>query len=503
MSNTKSKLIIVGGGSAGWMTASALIKSFPDKEIILIESPNISTIGVGESTTQYMREWVDFLGLKDEEWMPACDATYKFGLKFVDFAEGDFYYPFGFRSLDICTLTEYFIFANQNTTQNIDFGRVFYNHHAALEQNRIPTEYIKVDSGFHFDAVKFSIYLRDNYAKPRGVKHIQDDVVNIESNNHGITSLTLKNLGNISGDIYFDCTGFKALLIDQTLNTPWIDFSDKLLNNRTWAVQIPYRNKDDELRPYTTCTAMKHGWVWQVPTWSRIGTGYNYSDKFVDPEDALTEFKQHLGSFSQELSFRDLKWPTGVREKVWNKNVVAIGLSGGFIEPLESGGLYSVHEFLNAFLDVTEGHDRWDGLARDSFNWKCRDIFTKFADFVELHYTMSRRCDTEYWQQYTGKDNLLENNQVLKELFEFQHHSPFNIPFPDNMWFGLSMLIGGYKYSIKNNRKQNYFLGRYPNAVVPKIITEKIKQRINNATVEQTQWLKNIEYYESTIYKKI
>lgn len=500
--NINSKLIIVGGGSAGWMTASALIKSFPDKEIILIESPNVPTIGVGESTTQYMREWVDFLGLKDAEWMPACDATYKFGLKFVDFAEGDFYYPFGYRCEDVCNLSEYFMFANRYTTKNIDFGRVFYNQQPALEQNRIPQQYIKSESGFHFDAIKFAAYLKDNYAKPKGVKHILDEVVSVDADQHGIKSLNLKTFGKVSGDLYFDCTGFKGLLIQETLQTPWIDFSSKLFNNRTWAARVPYTDKEKELRPYTTCTAMKYGWIWEVPTWTRLGTGYNYCDKFVDPEDALKEFKDYLGNREEEIVFRDLKWPTGVREKVWNKNCVAIGLSGGFIEPLESGGLYSVHEFLNAFLDVVEGHERWDGLARDSFNWKCRDIFTQFANFVELHYTMSRRSDTSYWKEYTGKENLLENNNLLKELFEYQHHSPFDLPYSNDMWFGLSMLVGGYKYAIKNNRKQNYFFGRHPDANFPKEIANRIQEKIKLAEQPQTQWLKNIEYYESTIYKK-
>jgi tryptophan halogenase len=501
MSNINSKLIIVGGGSAGWMTASALIKSFPDKEIILIESPNVPTIGVGESTTQYMREWVDFLGLKDEEWMPACDATYKFGLKFVAFAEGDFYYPFGTRTESVCSISEYFTFANYNATECADFGRVFYNQHSALEQNRIPHHYIKKDSGFHFNAVKFAAYLRDNYAKPLGVKHILDDVVNVNVDCTGVTGLQLKDSGTIAGDLYFDCTGFKGLLIQQSLNTHWIDFSDKLFNNRTWAAQVPYSNKEEELRPYTTCTAMKHGWVWEVPTWSRLGTGYNYSDKFVSPEDALEEFKQYLGVKSEDVVFRDLSWPTGVREKVWNKNVVAIGLSGGFIEPLESGGLYSVHEFLNAFLDVTEGHDRWDGIARDSFNWKCRDIFTQFADFVELHYTMSRRCDTEYWRTYTGKENPVENNKLLKQLFGYQHYNPFDLSYPNDMWFGLSMLVGGYKYPIRNNRKQHYFLGRYSDAEFPESLVKNIKNKIYQSQQPQTHWLKNIKYYESTIYK--
>lgn len=500
-SNTNSKLIIVGGGSAGWMTASALIKSFPDKEIILIESPNVPTIGVGESTTQYMRQWIDFLGLKDEEWMPACDATYKFGLKFVNFAEGDFYYPFGYRNEHSCALSEYLVYSNQHKVENADFGRVFFDQQAAMEQNRIPHHYIKNDSGFHFDAIKFAGYLRDNFAKTKGVKHIQSEVVDIKHNDQGIVSLILSNNEEISGDLYFDCTGFKGLLIDGVLKTPWIDFSSKLFNNRTWAARVPYQDKGSQLRPYTTCTALKYGWVWEVPTWTRIGTGYNYCDKFVSPEDALQEFKEYLGNISDEAQFRDLKWPTGVRESVWNKNVIAIGLSGGFIEPLESGGLYSVHEFLNAFLDVAEGHERWTGIARDSFNYKCKDIFIQFADFVEMHYTMSRRCDTAYWQEYTSKHNPVENNKLLKELFDYQHHSPFDLSNSNNMWFGLSMLIGGYKYHIRNSRKLNYFVGRDPLYKLSHDIIQRIENRLSFAKSEQTQYLTNLEFYANTIYK--
>lgn len=497
-----SKIIIVGGGSAGWMTASSMVKIFPNKEITLVESPEVATIGVGESTTQYMREWVDFIGLKDEEWMPACDATYKFGLKFVNFAESDFFYPFGLREEDVCNLSEYFRFSNQHHTSNSDFGRVFYPQQPAMEQNRIPHQCIPSDSGFHFDALKFASYLRDNYAKPRGVRHIQDHVIDIIADDTGIRSLSLKDHESLAGDIYFDCTGFSALLIDKTLKTPWIDFSSKLFNNRTWAVQIPYRDKESQFVNYTTCTALSSGWVWNVPTWSRMGTGYNYCDRYISPDEALREFRTYLGINDSNLKFRDLQWPTGIRDKVWNKNVVAIGLSGGFIEPLESGGLYSVHEFLNAFFDVAENHDRWDGLARDSFNYKCKSVFSQFADFVELHYTMSRRDDTDYWRAYTGKHNPLENNNLLLQLFEFQHHSPYNLDYSNTMNLALSMLIGGFKYPIRNQRKEIYFQNRYPVEDLPRQIVDNIKDKISAAYRPKTQWLKNLEYYAETIYKK-
>lgn len=501
-SNTVSKIVIVGGGSAGWMTAASLITIFPEKEITVIESPNIPIIGVGESTTNYMKEWIDFIGLKDQDWMPECDATYKFGLKFVNFAEGDFYYPFGPRSETVCNLAQWFTYAEKNSVTNNDFGKVFYEQLPAMEQNKIPYDFIEQGSGYHFDAVKFANFLKEKFAKPKGVLHKLNQVIDVRQNDQGIESLKLDSGETVSADIYFDCTGFYGLLIDKTLNTPWISFQDKLCNNRTWAVRTPYTDKSQELKPYTTCTALNNGWVWNVPLWNRIGTGYNYCDKFVSPEDALTEFKQHLGPISESLEFRDLQWPTGVREKVWNKNVIAIGLSGGFIEPLESGGLYSVHEFLNAFFDVTEGHDRWSGIARDSFNYKCKEIFLTFANFVELHYTMSRRNDSEYWRWYTGKENSIENNSILKQLFDYQHHSPYAVSEINNMWFGLSMLLGGYKYSLRNQRKMKYFSSRYPEFELSNTVVEQIKNKIINSNLPQTQYLDNIDFYEQTIYKQ-
>ncbi len=501
-SNTISKIVIVGGGSAGWMTASSLIKIFPDKKIILIESPDIPTVGVGESTTNYMREWTHFLGIKDQEWMPECDATYKFGLKFVNFASEDFYYPFGPRAETVCNLAQWFTYAQNNHVSNNDFGRVFYDQLPAMEQNRIPENFIDLASGYHFDAIKFANFLKEKFAKPKGVIHKQQKVVEVLQDDHGITLIKLDNDETVDGDIYFDCTGFYGLLIDKTLNTPWISFQDKLCNNRTWAARIPYSNKEEELKPYTVCTALSSGWVWNVPLYNRIGTGYNYCDKFISPEEALTEFKNHLGTISESVEFRDLKWPTGVREKVWNKNVVAIGLSGGFIEPLESGGLYSVHEFLNAFFDVTEGHSCWSGIARDSFNYKCKEIFCTFANFVELHYTMSRRSDSEYWKWYTSKENPVENNSLLKQLIDYQHHNPYNVAELNNMWFGLSMLTGGYKYSLRNQRKLKYFSNRFPEFILPNDMVEQIQLRIKTAELPQTQYLKNINFYEQKLYKK-
>ena len=167
-----------------------------------------------------------------------------------------------------------------------------------------------------------------------------------------------------------------------------------LPNDSAWATRIQYKNKKKELVPYTNCTAIENGWVWNIPLWSRIGTGYVFSSKFVDDETALKEFKKHLGQ--EDLEFKKIKMRVGIHKRLWVKNVVAIGLSAGFIEPLESNGLYTVHEFLVKLIRNLgrENISQWD---RDNFNFQCKHMFREFSEFVALHYALSHREDTEYW----------------------------------------------------------------------------------------------------------
>ena len=173
-----------------------------------------------------------------------------------------------------------------------------------------------------------------------------------------------------------------------------------LPNDSAWATRIKYKNKEKELLPYTNCTAIENGWVWNIPLWSRVGTGYVYSSKFVDDETALKEFKKHLGQ--EDLEFKKIKMRVGIHNRLWVKNVVAIGLSAGFIEPLESNGLFSVHEFLIKLVRNLgrEKISQWD---RDNFNYQCKHMFREFAEFVGLHYALSHRNDTEYWKHCFNK----------------------------------------------------------------------------------------------------
>jgi len=420
MNSKLKKILIVGGGSAGWMTASTMIRKFPNLDITLIESPDIATVDVGESTIGGIRNWTNWLGIDDKEFLKHTDGSYKLSIKFTDFYkknDGGFHYPFGKPIIEgnLSKVNDWWYKKfKYPETHNSDYATTNYPQMALVnenkcffnENNEIPFNF-KKDTAFHFDSTKFAIWLRDYYCIPKGLKHIKENINTIEfTKEDGIKSIN----GKYTADLYIDCTGFKSLLLDKTLQEPFESYSDMLPNNSAWATKISYDNKEEQLKSYTNCTAIENGWVWNIPLWSRIGTGYVYSDKFVSDDEALKEFKNYLGR--DDLEFKNIKMRVGLHKRLWVKNVVAIGLSAGFIEPLESNGLFTVHEFLIRLIKNLnrENISQWD---RDNFNYDCRVLFRNFAEFVAMHYALSHRDDTEYW-----KNNL--NKTWSKDLIDFK-----------------------------------------------------------------------------------
>ena len=421
-------IIIVGGGSAGWMAAATLIKCFPNKNITLIESPNIPTVGVGESTIGQIRGWLKLLDIKDEDFIPHTDASLKLSIKFTDFYKKgqSFHYPFGQSNIDgnYAGTNDWWLKKSlYPETPNSDYADCIYPQMALVNENKFKDD---VPYAYHFDATKFGIWLRDHYCIPKGVKHLKEDVWSIEQDDNGIQSLNQK----YTADLFIDCTGFKSLLLGETLKEEFISYNDLLPNNTAWATKLPYTNKKKQLVGYTNCTAIENGWVWNIPLWNRMGTGYVYSDKFVDDDTALNQLQNHLGT--KELDFKKIKMRVGIHKRLWVKNVAAIGLSAGFIEPLESNGLFTVHEFLLELIRnlQREKVSQWD---RDNFSYTCRQIYTNFAEFVASHYALSHRDETQYWKYMMNKEwsSDLTNRinpvtvgfvkNVIKRNFDYEH----------------------------------------------------------------------------------
>jgi tryptophan halogenase len=468
-----NNIVIVGGGSAGWMTAAILIKAYPEKNITLIESPNVPIVGVGESTIAQINDYIQFLEIDEKDFMSFTDASYKLSIKFTDFYEkdaGGFHYPFATPVTDntVDGIHDWFVKkALYPDTPVTDFVQCYYSAAALFENNKYSNnEHGKFDnydptfhSAYHFDATKFGTWLRERYAVPRGVKHIQANVTDIKVGNDGVEHLTLDNGQQVTANLFVDCTGWKSLLLAGALEEPFDSYADMLPNNRAWATRVPYKDKEAELEPFTNCTAIGHGWVWNIPLWSRIGTGYVYSDKYITPEAAKEEFKQFLMSDKvvcpktreevDALEFRDVPMRVGIHRRTWVKNVVAIGLSAGFIEPLESNGLFSVHEFLFKLVKSLQrpAVTQWD---IDVYNASCLNIFRNFAEFVALHYALSIRNDTEYWRDnnrrtYSPGLPSLEP-QSFQGFYDLQHAKMFTNQVPTHA--GITRISVGMNYPI-------------------------------------------------------
>lgn len=438
MKNTVKSILIVGGGSSGWMTAAAIVKQLPDTRVTLVESPNIPIIGVGESTIGHINQYLHYIGLEDQDWMAQCNATYKTSIKFIDFRETPtekphtFHYPFG--SFDITDkrrqLMEWFILRARrpNDVDPSNFAEFFHDSILMTDQNKMTkNEDFKIrgfvfatDTAYHMDAGAFGQYLKDTICLPGGLTHILDTVTEIKTDQDGVSGVVTENSGTLTADLYIDCTGFKSMLLEQTLGVPFISFHDTLHNDRAIATTIPYIDADREMENYTSCTAIEAGWVWNIPLWHRIGTGYVYSSKFATEAEAEQHFRRHLASNrmicpsaerAAEAEFRHIKIKHGVHERAWEKNVVGIGLSNGFIEPLESTGLMLTHEAIIKMVSALKMRQgRVTKFDVDCFNYAFKEQILGFKEFISLHYALSMRNDTPYWQHVS--ENTVYNQRM-------------------------------------------------------------------------------------------
>jgi flavin-dependent dehydrogenase len=426
MENTKKKVLIVGGGSAGWMTAAYLSKVFDRQvSITLVESANIGTIGVGEATFSTIRLFFDFLGLEEEDWMPSCNASYKLAIKFVDWNSDrqHFYHPFQrYESVQGHNMAEWWL-KLRGSEERFDYacftvpalcdaqrsprymdGRIYDNKfqgYVVAEQSdralQLAELKIQYPYGYHFDASLIAKFMAQ-YAKKRGVTEIIDDVdeaVLLESGD--IAAIQTRRHGRLEADLFVDCTGFRGLLINKALGEPFIPFSESLLCNSAVALQVPSKPEIEGINPYTTATALSAGWVWNIPLFHRIGTGYVYSNDFISADEAEREFRQHLGPRAEGCTANHIKMRIGRSRNSWVKNCVAIGLSSGFVEPLESTGIFFIQHAIEELVNHFPGSTINPAIVK-SYNKSIADCIDAIRDFLVLHYVASTREDTAFWK---------------------------------------------------------------------------------------------------------
>lgn len=438
---------IIGGGSSGWMAAASLAKLCPHIELTVVESPDIKTVGVGESTLGHITKFLDLLGLTDEDWMAECNATYKNSIRFTNFRENDgssFQYPFslGFDYTDKPTGINAWselaaVYPNEFSP---DTFAEFYatvntflankNKQTRNKNKRLRHFDFKWDTAYHVDAQLFGQYLKDKIAIPCGTKHILGEVASYSKTDKGyIDKLFLMDGTILESDLWIDCTGFKSILLEGWMGSKFISFDTHLFNDSAWACRIPYENREKEMHNYTDCHALGNGWVWNIPLWNRIGTGYVYSSKFTSKEAAKQEFIKHLATTgskeraeSAEMFHVDMRH--GHRENAWVKNVVGVGLSYGFVEPLESTGLLTTHENIIKLVEILNRRNGFvSNTEREGFNFAVENEVIKFRDFVSQHYALSMRDDTRYWEYCTEHHNYCANLRSEYRLANAQYYT--------------------------------------------------------------------------------
>ena len=402
-----SKIVIVGGGTAGWMTAAALSRvmgGIPGFSIQLVESEAIGTVGVGEATIPQIAGFNRLLGVDEMEFVRETHATYKLGIEFVDWVrEGHSYiHPFGSFGIDMLgvefrhfwlrghefgaddPIESYSIAAMAAKAGRFDWPRP--------DRPRSPIS--KLAYAFQFDAGRYARFLR-RFAEEAGVVRIEGQVVDIaqDAESGFLTSLTLANGKEIEGELFIDCSGFRSLLLGQTLGVPFIDWSNWLACDSAVAVPCALAGRNE---PLTRSTARPAGWQWRIPLQHRIGNGHVFASNYMDRDQATSILLENLdGEVLAEP--RHLTFTAGRRALAWDKNVVALGLSAGFLEPLESTSIHLVQSGIARLLTLFPDSD-FSELEMARFNAETEKEYRDIRDFLVLHYKATERDDTEFWR---------------------------------------------------------------------------------------------------------
>ena len=442
------RVVIVGGGTAGWMTAATLGRFLKNdySEVRVIESEEIGTVGVGESTIPQMRIFNRMLALDENEFVSRTQATFKLAIEFRDWRRiGDAYFhPFGPYGLDMEGVSFHAYWLKLHAMgQAPDLGDYSLELSAArqsrfmrpIEKRNSPLSAIAY--AFHFDAGLYAKFLRE-FAEKLGVKRTEGKIVDVQLNGESgfIEAVKLADGQRVEGDLWIDCSGFRGLLIEQSLKTGYEDWSHWLINDRAWAVPC---EKAGDRHPVTRAIARSAGWQWRIPLQHRIGNGYAFSSKFVSEDEAA-------GTLLSQLEGKPLKDPmlirftTGKRRKSWNKNCVAIGLSAGFMEPLESQSIYLIQVAIARLLTVFPDRGFEPGDAAH-FNRLMDWEFDRIRDFLVLHFHATERTDSPYWEYCR---NMQIPDFLAEKIALFQGHGRIfrdnNELFGDNSWF--SVLLG-------------------------------------------------------------
>ena len=464
------RVLIVGGGSSGWTAAAYLnaalnINGPKVAEISLVESPDVPRIGVGEATIPNINQ--DLVGIDELDFMKAVDGTFKQSIRYVNWLEnnGKFYHHpfsrFGQRIGDDSGRRWLM------SDRSVPYMNTISAQPILCEMGLAPKMFKKVNFGiplgyaFHMNALKFADYLRD-FSTARGVTHYLDHVIDIDMLENGnIAAVQTKSGKRLEADLFVDCTGFAAHLIEKALGVGFTDCSQWLICDRAVTMHVPYEHYyPGHVHPYTTATALSAGWVWDIPLQTTRSLGYVHSSAHISDDNAEKELRAFEGDHAESLPSRIVRFKVGRREQQWVGNCIAIGLSGGFIEPLESTGLY-LSQLASELL--AEHFPNTDDMAPLAFRFNriMANRFYEILDFINMHYCLTRRTDTEFWREVRRPERI--NDRLQAKLDYWRIKPPSMSDFIDQVFPGqpVGQLVSGgpsgdNRYPIDSGRLWNH-----------------------------------------------
>jgi len=436
-------ICIVGGGTAGWLTAGILAaRHGAGLDITLVESETIGIIGVGEGTWPTMRSTLKKMGISETDFFRDCNASFKHGAKFARWVTGqasDFYYhplmlPEGFPSLD---LAPFWMKHSEEHREAPSFSDAVCFQEAVCESGLAPKlittpEYAGIANyAYHLDAGRFAVFLRDHCVGKLRIRHVVDDVTEVVKSDTGdIAYVETRKSGRFGADLFVDCSGFRSLLLGAAMGVPFVDRSNVLFIDRALAMQVPYDDAQSAITPYTVSTAQKNGWIWDIGLQSRRGVGYVFSSKHTTTDAALEELRAYVGEGHDDLQPREIRIPCGHRQTFWKGNCVAVGLAGGFLEPLEASALVLIELSADLISTMLPATRESMAILAKRFNQTTQYRWDRIIDFLKLHYILSQRTDSRFWLDNREPDSIPES--LKEQLALWRYRAPGDPDFASN-----------------------------------------------------------------------
>jgi flavin-dependent dehydrogenase len=466
------EVVVVGGGTAGWLAAGVLAaknKQLGEAKIkvTLVESPNVASLGVGEGTWPSMRHTLQIIGINEQTFIQRCNVSLKQGSLFQGWVNGSpndaYYHPFvtppHYGQYDLAGAWQ------QLSNREMKFADFASVQSSVCELNLAPKQLSTPDYagvtnyGYHLDAGKFAELLCEHCTKLLGVRHIKDHVTQVHAAKNGdVSHLSTKLSGNISGQLFVDCSGMNSLLIDQHYHIPFLNQEHVLFNDRALAAHVPYASDSAPILSATKSSAQTNGWIWDIGLQTRRGVGYTYSSQFESKQSAEDTLAKYINTLTEDglnssITPRTIKFTPGYREKFWQNNCVAVGMSSGFFEPLEASAIAMVELSLTMLSEQFPRNRQHMDIVAERFNERFTYRWQRVIDFLKLHYVLSERQD-KYWLAHRDASSIPDSLQKLLDTWQFQAPSRYDVIQNEEVFPSASyqyVLYGmRYKRSIEN-----------------------------------------------------